>query len=466
MAAYVLVGISLALLIFFLTLFSPVYLATTNASSLGITIDTSILTIYFFVFCTIYNAMLLSVIVVYDRLKFRSEDDAEDHHFSIIIPCRNEEAVIGKTLSNIAALDYPEEKYNALIVNDGSTDRTSDIAHEFADKFSNIKVLDVPKDESGKGKGAALNRAYHLLLELYPNYDKKNWIIGVFDADGSPEKNMLKKMSYQFKDETVGAAQAIVRISNRNESLLARLQDIEFITFAKVTQYVRNIFKGAVALGGNGQFIRATALESIVLSTGELWRRNALTEDLDLGTRLLLKGWNSQFIITSAVHQQGVHTLAALYKQRTRWAWGALQAFITYVISLEVFRGKKGSIRKIDLAYYLSCPIIPLAILLCWAISIISVLGMVSINNPFPAYFMIANAISFFPLMMFGLWTTRKEYPLRNMIPLLFIANAYTYHWIIASIRAIIHVLKRDSPVWAKTARAPEIIDKIEKRIS
>ncbi len=455
MAGYVLVGISLALLVFFVTLLSPIIL-TSQLSLLGITIDTSVLTIYFFIFCTIYNLMLISVILVYDRLKFRKEEESEDHHFSIIVPCRNEMEVINETLSNIIALDYPRDKFEVLVVNDGSTDNTGEIAHKFAKKYSNVNILEVPQEEAGRGKSTALNRAFKYLLELYPTRKKEDWIIGVFDADGKPEKNMLKKTSYQFKDSKVGASQALVRISNRHDSLLARLQDIEFVTFAKVTQFVRNIFRGAVALGGNGQFVRATALESITISPNEYWRRDALTEDLDLGTRLLLKGWNSHFIMSTTVNQQGVHTLKALYKQRTRWAWGALQAFRRYVISFQVLRFGKGTLRRIDLAYYLSCPVVPLAILLCWVISVLSLSGMISTTNPFPAYFMIANAISFFPLMGFGLWTSRKEYPLRHMVPLLFAANAYTYHWIVASIRAIIHTISGDKPYWNRTQRSPE----------
>ena len=455
MAGFVIVGLSLSLLVFFATLLSPL-LITSAKPLLNITLDASALTIYFFVFCTIYNSTLISVIAVYDRLRLRKEEESENHHFSIIVPCRNEESVIMKTLSSIVALDYSKDKFDVLVVNDGSTDRTGEVAHGFASGFPNLKVLDVPQEQAGRGKSAALNRAFQYLLQLHPKRKKEDWIIGVFDADGTPEKNMLGKMSYQFRDKKVGAAQAMVRIGNRRDSLLARLQDVEFVTFAKVTQFVRNIFKGAVALGGNGQFVRATALESVALSSGEYWRTDALTEDLDLGTRLLLKGWDSQFILTSSVYQQGVHTLEALYRQRTRWAWGSLQAFIRYVLSLQVLRGGAGALKKLDLAYYLSCPITPLAILICWIISALALLGIVSVTNPFPAYFMIANAVSFFPLMGFGLWTSRQEYPLKRMIPLLFTANAYTYHWIVTSIRAIVHVIRKDKPYWTRTPRAPE----------
>ena len=44
---------------------------------------------------------------------------------SIVVPCHNEEKVIAHTIEALLALDYPREKLEILIVNDGSTDRTT-----------------------------------------------------------------------------------------------------------------------------------------------------------------------------------------------------------------------------------------------------------------------------------------------------------------------------------------------------
>ena len=106
----------------------------------------------------------------------------------------------------------------------------------------------------------------------------------MFDADAMPKADMLKKVSFEFRDQCVGGVQTLVRISNREKSFLAKLQDIEFITFSRVMQFLRTIFRGSVALGGNGQFIRATALDTTaIIDVKEYWKMNSMTEDLDIG---------------------------------------------------------------------------------------------------------------------------------------------------------------------------------------
>jgi cellulose synthase/poly-beta-1,6-N-acetylglucosamine synthase-like glycosyltransferase len=230
------------------------------------------------------------------------------------------------------------------------------------------------------------------------------------------------------------------------------LQDVEFVTFAKITQSARAVFKGAVALGGNGQFVRAQTLKAVEMSKGEYWRKEALTEDLDLGTRILLAGWENSFLSTTAIYQHGVTTLSALYKQRTRWSWGALQCWLQYVPTFEVIRHKKVSLTKrLDLIYYLSATLLPPIILLVWLLSIAALLGLFKVYTPFPTYFLIANSISFFPVLGYGLWTVRREYKAKYMIPLLFLTNAYTYHWVVCTFAAMTRVIRRKKPHWVVT---------------
>jgi len=54
------------------------------------------------------------------------------HTVSIIIPARNEEKVVGRTLEYMSKLDYPVDKMEILVLNDASTDRTSEMAHEWS----------------------------------------------------------------------------------------------------------------------------------------------------------------------------------------------------------------------------------------------------------------------------------------------------------------------------------------------
>lgn len=498
MAAFVAVGLGLTLLLFLTTLLGPVFV-TRSAAMFNVSVDTTVLTLFFFLFCTLYNLTLISVVFVHDRRRVKQEQEATDHSFSIMVPARSEELVIRRTLVKILSLDYPRELFEVMLIDDGSGDRTAEVGAELLERFSNLDILRIPALESGQGKSHALNTGFRYLLQKH-RHSRDTWIVGVFDADGLPDRDMLKKASYQFRNPRVGALQSLVRMSNRHDFFLGLLQDIEFSTFARVSQFVRSIFKGAVALGGNGQFIRSTALESIVLENGQWWRREALTEDLDIGTRMLLKGWENEFLVTTAVSQQAVDSFGALYKQRTRWAWGTLQALSTYVLSGRLFKAKVGLVKKVDMTYYLFFILIPPVMLFCWVISFLSLTAVISTYNPFPSYFMITNGVSFFPLIGYGLLSTRNEdtrtdwprlccycrrevahgrkycdqcgklieTPHRKsqsilfLIPLMIITTAYTYHWVPCTVRAILHVLMRDKSRWVKTQR----VDTRTKRIN
>src|SRR3989344_3483970 len=72
---------------------------------------------------------------------------------SIIVPAYNEEKHIRETLSHLVSLEYPREKLEIIVVNDGSQDQTKAFAEEFVKKHASVKLL----SQENKGKGAALN---------------------------------------------------------------------------------------------------------------------------------------------------------------------------------------------------------------------------------------------------------------------------------------------------------------------
>ena len=65
---------------------------------------------------------------------------------------------------------------------------------------------------------------------------------------------------------------------------------------------------------------------SALVSLGDSPWSKSLTEDLDLGVRLLSLGWRNEFCHTAAVHQQGVTELGRLIRQRSRWFQGHLMS--------------------------------------------------------------------------------------------------------------------------------------------
>jgi 1,2-diacylglycerol 3-beta-glucosyltransferase len=418
----------------------------------GLVIDTTILTIYFIISCTVYN-IFLSILLSRGRIK-QGEDMG--HYFSIMIPARNEEAVIGETLKKVLSFDYPSELFEVVVVNDGSKDKTERIVRQLQKKHSNLKLVSIPEDSGGHGKSAALNVGFADFLLTWRGLGIKprhRWIIGVFDSDASPQRNMLKKVSYQFNDRDVGGVQTLVRVRNRDTSFLAKMQDIEFLAFAKVVQFARTNFSGSVALGGNAQFVRAAALDSSAIEKlREYWKNDCLTEDLDLGVRLLTKKWKNVYIDSTSVSQEGTETLMTMFRQRERWAWGTLQTLKNFILSRQFWKTKISLRTKIDVSIYLIHIMLPLLVGLCWIWSALNLIGLVEMTNFFPLIFTLVNGFSFVPLLGYGLWKERTEYPTWQIVPLAFIAAFFTYHWIPCVMSALVKAVSA-KPVWIKTPR-------------
>jgi cellulose synthase/poly-beta-1,6-N-acetylglucosamine synthase-like glycosyltransferase len=146
--------------------------------------------------------------------------------------------------------------------------------------------------------------------------DPYRTVVCVMDADGRLSPNAIPAALERFDDPRVGGVQLPVRIRNKR-SFLARMQDLEFWGMSAIAQMAR-VRTRSVSLGGNGQFTRLAALESV----GPRPWSEALTEDLDLGIELTLRGWELDCASAGWVSQQGVETVRALLRQRTRWYQG------------------------------------------------------------------------------------------------------------------------------------------------
>jgi len=81
------------------------------------------------------------------------------HSFSIIIPCRNEEHTLPALLHSLENLDYPEELFEVILIDDASCDSTSTIIQEFCEIRSNYTAVHISdKSEEYKGKKYALKK--------------------------------------------------------------------------------------------------------------------------------------------------------------------------------------------------------------------------------------------------------------------------------------------------------------------
>lgn len=260
---------------------------------------------------------------------------------SIMIPAHNEESVIEYTVNNIQALNYPN--FEIIIIDDRSTDNTLEVIKQISEKYDNVKYLH-RQDGAFPGKSAVLNDALPIAA---------GEAILVFDADATVEPDFLIKMIPNLAPNDVGAVQARKVIREADTNLLTKCQNNEY-TLDTYLQIGRDAVKGAVELRGNGELIKRKALEDI-----GGWNNYTITDDLDMATRLHIKGWDVRYCLDAVVYEEGVKYIVPLFRQRRRWLEGTIRRYLEYFFEA-VFSKKMALRAKLDMIVYITQFIMPL----------------------------------------------------------------------------------------------------------
>jgi len=382
--------------------------------------------------------------------------------FVLIVPAHNEEVVIGGTLESLLQLDY--DRYAVLVVNDGSTDDTGARARAF-EETGRVRVVDRPAHLAGRGKGAVLNDGYRELLHmlerddpLLRGFDPDAVVVGVIDADGHLEPKALREVTRHLAEPDVGGVQMGVVIGNARAGLIPRCQDLEFTGFSQLAQAARDRM-GSVGLGGNGQFTRLAALRSLRRAP---WT-DCLTEDLDLGLHLRRLGWEIRFCRTTSVTQQGVRTVPAWLRQRTRWAQGHYQCW-DHIPKL-LTAGRVPVVARFDLTLYLLFVTFVMFVAANLLVAVAGAFGWVTITNDFLSFIpagpprnVTMELIGLLPVVM--LLTRYQQHSPHRLrwweLPAYGAAfGLYVYMWTAASLVAWMRLVG-GHVAWSKTQRVPQ----------
>lgn len=241
------------------------------------------------------------------------ETQSATETFTLVVPARDEATVIGHTISALGELNYPNDMYEVLVMI-RADDYATIIAAENAItnlKSSNIRIIQV--DGDANNKAYSLNIAVRLA---------KHGVIGIFDAEDEPNKNILQKINdYLVINPTVGAVQAPVHLTNINSSWYASLNAIEYYYwFRSVLPYLAT--KRIIPLGGNTIFTKKEIFGVI----GN-YDESCLTEDADIGIRLAANNISVGVLddSTIATTEEAPGSEIDIIRQRSRWDQGYLQ---------------------------------------------------------------------------------------------------------------------------------------------
>lgn len=295
-------------------------------------------------FIAAYNVVLWVARLVVKVVKRKPCPANDGYHpfISIIIPAHNEQYVLENTIEALIDLDYPD--YEILIMDDRSKDKTADVAKMMVERYPQRVRMHTRPNDAYPGKSAVLNDAMSIA---------KADIFCIFDADARVDKDFLKLMTPCLKPDKVAAVQARKVISNADTNFFTMCQNYEYYLDANV-QRGRDSIKGAVELRGNGQIIKRSAVEAV-----GGWNNETITDDLDLSTRFMLKGFDIRFCADVLVREEGITEIKPLINQRKRWAEGSIRRYMDY--AKELFFSKDISLRAaLDTLAYFSPFILPI----------------------------------------------------------------------------------------------------------
>lgn len=241
----------------------------------------------------------------------RSRIPKPDPHFkpkvSIIIPIWNEGSANGerlrKTVDSLLNCNYPKDKLEIIIVNDGSTDNSLELAKGY-EKYG-VKVLS--NDVSG-GKTNAINKGMKFAT---------GELVAGLDADSFIEPDVIDKMVPCFKKEKVMAVIPSIKI-HKPKSILQKIQFQEFLSAVFVRHLQAEL--GAVPLApGAFTMIRKEFIDKY----GGL-NPHTMVEDLEMSMRIQSENYLIENVIDVNVYTSGVKTIKAFILQRIRWFLGFL----------------------------------------------------------------------------------------------------------------------------------------------
>jgi len=229
----------------------------------------------------------------------------------IVVPCFNEEASIGSTLSSLLALRYPADKLEVIVIDDGSSDKTLAIARTF-ETSPQVRVRVFTKENGGK------HTAMNLALA-----NTEAELIGCLDADSIVEADALTRIAQVFADKKVAAVTPGLHVW-KPRTFLQHIQNVEY-RLAVFNRFVFATLGALYVTPGPFSIFRT----SVVRELGG-WRHGHSTEDLEMALRLQAAGHLIGNAPGAAVYTLTPEGLVGLFRQRIRWTYGFLRNAVDY----------------------------------------------------------------------------------------------------------------------------------------
>lgn len=269
-------------------------------------------------FWTVYGIIVSIFLVTRIPIAYLYEDDHDTsrleslQNVSIIIPAKNEEAGIGRSIDTCLTSDYPGA-VECIVVNDGSSDGTEREVFAARERHGADRVKLISFSEN-RGKREAMAAGVSL---------SKYGIIVFVDSDSFLAADGLRTIvSHLMHDPRIGAVSGNTKVENARANILTRIQSIQYAISYDIYKTCESVNRAVTCCPGCFSAYRRDAIAPFIDEWKEqrfLGKKGTFGDDRSLTTFLLREGWNVEYCEGARATTTVPESFAIYLKQQLRW---------------------------------------------------------------------------------------------------------------------------------------------------
>ncbi|MEP0190014.1 MAG: glycosyltransferase family 2 protein [Erythrobacter sp.] len=235
--------------------------------------------------------------------------------YTVLVPMFREPDVLPILAGALRRLDYPTSKLDIKIVLEEGDDETYQAALNLGLEGI-FEIIRVPASQP-QTKPKACNYALKFARGEY---------LVIYDAEDKPEPDQLKKVLVAFNraPSNVACVQCRLNYFNRDENWLTRMFTLDYSLWFDLMLPGLEKLGVPIPLGGTSNHFRMDVLRELYA-----WDPFNVTEDADLGIRLIQKGYKVRLVASTTFEEANVSQTNWI-RQRSRWIKGYMQTFLVH----------------------------------------------------------------------------------------------------------------------------------------
>jgi hyaluronan synthase len=219
-----------------------------------------------------------------------------------------------KTITKCFEAQYPKEKLEVIVINDGSTDNTREVLFNLKEtKFPELIIIDFKKNQGKRhGMAAGFERAQgEIIIQL--------------DSDSYIVPETFREIIAPFQNPAVGAVCAHADPENADKNFLTKMQAAYYFLSFRILKAAESSFFTVFCCSGCSSAYR----KSVVAPIMDIWLNEKFLglpvtwgDDRALTNWVLKRGYKTMYTDLSTAYTICPETLKGLFKQQVRWKKG------------------------------------------------------------------------------------------------------------------------------------------------